>query len=94
MRFFLDQCVPDSVGKVLEAAGHEVIYLREALAPDAADPIVALAAAENDAILVSFDSDFKWIVSRGNVSNRRLKKLSRISCKCGYPRAAERIEKA
>lgn len=94
MRFFLDNCVPHSVGRVLEAGGHEVIYQREVLAADAADTLVALGSVENDAVLISFDKDFREIASRRKISKRGLRKLSRIHLRCREPRAAERISKA
>lgn len=57
---------------VLRAAGHEVIVLKDAIAPDSADPVVALAAAENEAVLVSFDKDFRFLAGRLGVGNKRL----------------------
>lgn len=36
-----DHCVPDSVGRVLCEAGYDVILLRERIAPDSPDPLVA-----------------------------------------------------
>ena len=92
LKFFLDNCVPDSVGHVLREAGHTVIFQRESIAPDAADTAVALASAQNDAILVTFDRDHSAIASRFNVSNIRLRKLSRIDFACIEPKAAERIK--
>jgi len=55
---------------------------------------VAIASAANDAILVSFDKDFKAIASRFGTSQARLRKLSRISFRCAYPQAAKRLEVA
>ena len=92
IRFFLDNCVPDSVGKVLSAAGHHVIYQRDVIAKDAPDILVALASAANEAVLVTFDKDHKAIASRFSVSNRKLKTLSRIDFRCTEPQAARRIE--
>ncbi|MCP4304259.1 MAG: hypothetical protein GY788_05125 [bacterium] len=94
LRFFLDNCVPDSVGRVLADAGHEVIYQREVIARDSPDTLVALTSAENDAILVTFDKDFRAVASRFRVSNRRLRKLSRIDFTCPEPQAAERMKVA
>lgn len=92
LRFFLDNCVPDSVGSVLRDAGHEVIHQRDVIAGDSPDMLVALTSAENDAILVTFDKDFKTIASRFRVSNRRLRKLSRVDFTCSEPQAAERMK--
>lgn len=92
LRFFLDNCVPDSVGRVLNRAGHDVIYQRSVIARDSPDALVALVSAENDAILVTSDRDHKQIASRLGVSNRRLRKLSRIQLQCDEPQAARRVE--
>lgn len=94
MRFFLDNCVPVAVARVLEDAGHEVILQKQAIATDSSDLLVALASAANDSVLVTFDSDFKAIASRSGVSQKRLRKLSRIQFRCTEPQAAERLKKA
>jgi predicted nuclease of predicted toxin-antitoxin system len=94
MRFFLDHGVPVSVAETFEVAGHEVIILKDALAPDAEDPVVALTAAENAAILVSFDRDFRAIAGRLGVSNKRLRKLSRIQMRCKEPDGSRRLKEA
>lgn len=94
MRFFLDNCVPAAVAQVLRDAGHEVILQKDAIATDSSDTLVAIASATNDAILVSFDSDFKAIAARAAVSQKRLRKLSRIHFRCSYPQAADRLKKA
>lgn len=94
MRFFLDNCVPTAVARALTDAGHDVILQKDAIATDSSDTLVAIASAENDAILVSFDRDFKEIANRAAVSRRRLKKLSRIHFKCTPPQAADRLKKA
>jgi predicted nuclease of predicted toxin-antitoxin system len=91
MRFFLDHNVPASVGRTLRDGGHEVIIQSDALAADAPDPLVALTSAENDAILITFDRDYRSIASRLGASNRRLKRLSRIQFRCNEPAAAKRI---
>jgi predicted nuclease of predicted toxin-antitoxin system len=94
MRFFLDHNVPASVVGVLTASKHDVIVLKDAIAPDAPDPIVALTAAENDAILLSFDKDFRTIAGRLGVSHKRLRKLSRIQMRCKGPAGARRLQDA
>lgn len=94
MRFFLDHCVPTSVADVLRAAGHEVIVQKDAIPTDSSDVLVAVASAANDAILVSFDKDFKSIASRIHISQKRLKKLSRVSLRCSYSQAANRVRVA
>jgi predicted nuclease of predicted toxin-antitoxin system len=59
IRFFIDNCVPDSVAGVLRNAGHEVILLRDSIAPDAPDSFVAAVAELHGAVLVSYDKDFR-----------------------------------
>lgn len=82
------------MARVLRDAGHEVILQKEAIATDSSDTLVALASAANDAILITFDTDFKAIASRAGVSQKRLKKLSRIQFRCTEPQAADRLGKA
>ena len=95
MRFFVDQCFPESVSKTLEKLGHEVIRLREKTAPDSPDTLVAAVSEANDAILVTMDSDFKAIARRAGIGHRRYRRLSLIRFeKCREARAAERIEAA
>jgi predicted nuclease of predicted toxin-antitoxin system len=83
--------VPDSVGRALSGAGHDVVFLREQLAPNSPDPLVAAVAEMNDAILVSLDSDFKTLAPRVGVGRARFQRLSRIALKCNEPQAAKRI---
>jgi hypothetical protein len=91
LKFLTDNCVPDSVGQALRDAGHEVICLRDILPTNSPDPIVASVAELNDAILVSFDKDFKALAPRIGVGQQRFRKLSRIAFRCREPIAARRI---
>jgi predicted nuclease of predicted toxin-antitoxin system len=92
IKFFLDHCVPDSVGQVLRNAGHDVVFLRERLAPDSPDPLVAAFAEMSGAVLVSIDTDFQTLAPRIGVGRRRFRKLSRVGLRCNEPQAARRIE--
>ena len=95
MRFFIDQCVPEAVSKVLENHNHEVVRLREKIAPESPDPLVAAVAETNHAILVTMDGDFRKIASRHSVGKRRFRKLSIIRfTQCIEAKAASRIESA
>jgi predicted nuclease of predicted toxin-antitoxin system len=94
LRFFIDHCVPDSVGHALRAAGHDVVFLREQLAPDSPDPLVAAVAEANGAILVSLDTDFKTLAPRAHAGKARFRTLSRIGVRCSEPQAAARISEA
>jgi predicted nuclease of predicted toxin-antitoxin system len=94
IRFFIDNCVPDSVGRALAAAGHEVTLLRQALAPDAPDPLVAKHSEALGAVLVTCDKDFRVAARRVDVGSSRFKKLSLIGLRCPEPEAAARISAA
>lgn len=94
LRFFLDASVPDSVGKEIEAAGHDVIYHREALADGAKDPVVCQTAIENDAILVAVDADMKHLSKRFGKANDRFKKLDLLMCSCNAVMASKRVGQA
>jgi predicted nuclease of predicted toxin-antitoxin system len=94
-RFFIDQCVPESVAKALEAAGREVFRLRTKTAPDSPDTLVAAVAEANNAVLVTMDSDFRSIAQRHGIGNRRFRKLSLIRFeKCRESIAAARLAAA
>ena len=95
MRFLVDQCVPESVARTLENHGHEVIRLRERIAPDSPDSLVAAVSEANDAILVTMDGDFRKIASSHGVGSRRYRRLSLLRFeKCRESRAARRLEAA
>lgn len=92
MRFFTDQNVPESVPRVLEEAGYEVIRLREKIATNSPDHLVAAVSEANRAVLVTMDPDFKAIASRTGIGRRRFRNLSLIRFeKCREARAAERL---
>ena len=93
MRFFVDQCVPESVAKTLEKHGHDVIRLRERIAPDSPDNLVAAVSQSNNAILVTMDGDFKAIAHRHGIGSNRFRRLSLLRFeKCRESAAAKRLE--
>jgi predicted nuclease of predicted toxin-antitoxin system len=95
IRFFVDHCVPDSVGRVLRDAGHEVMLLRERIAADSPDPLVAAVSEMYGAVLVSHDKDYKALAPRVAIGERqRFRRLSRIALTCSEPQAANRINEA
>ncbi|HEV2816803.1 MAG TPA: DUF5615 family PIN-like protein [Allosphingosinicella sp.] len=95
MRFFTDQNVPESVPKLLEESGYEVVRLRERTATDSPDNLVAAVAEVNAAVLVSHDTDFKTIIRRQGIGQRRFRKLSLLRFEgCRESRAAERLSRA
>lgn len=94
IRFFVDNCVPDSVGNMLKAKGYDTVLLRQQIAPNSPDPLVAAVSEMNGAILVSTDADFKSIAPRAGIGRRRFQRLSRIGLTCRPPLAARRLEAA
>lgn len=95
MRFFVDQCVPESVSKILENHGHQVQRLRDNIAPDSPDTLVAAVAEANEAILVTLDGDFKKVSARHGIGRSRYKRLSLLRFeRCRESQAAERLDKA
>jgi hypothetical protein len=79
---------------MLTGVGHTAILLRQRLAPDAPDPLVAAYAEMNGAVLISFDADFRVLEPRLAVGKNRFGRLSRIALKCFEPDAAGRMEAA
>lgn len=95
MRFFVDQCVPESVADTIENHGYEAIRLRDRIAPDSPDSLVAAVSEANDAILVTMDGDFKKMASSHGVGSSRYRRLSLLRFeKCRESRAAQRLEDA
>lgn len=95
MRFFLDEGVPRSVGRLLESRNYEVIYLEQKIAKGSKDTLVAAVAEANDAVLIAFDADFKSLASRTGIGQRRFKRLSLLRFeKCRESAAADRLGKA
>jgi predicted nuclease of predicted toxin-antitoxin system len=92
MHFFLDQNVANSVADVIEELGHSCEFSRELIPADADDPLVAIAAEQREAILVSHDADFNAIAPRALRGHKaRFKKLSRIALQCREHEAAKRM---
>ena len=57
MRFIADENFPGAAVTALEAAAHDVVWVRIA-APGATDPYVLAWAAREERILLTFDKDF------------------------------------
>lgn len=87
LKFFTDNNVPDSVGNVLTDCGHDVVRLRDVMAVDSKDPVVAVAAIKAGRILVSWDRDF----NHQRFQTPRFATLSRIGMSCHEPEGASRI---
>jgi predicted nuclease of predicted toxin-antitoxin system len=57
MRFLANENFPGAAVTALEAAGHDVVWVRTA-APGTTDPDVLAWAAREERILLTFDKDF------------------------------------
>jgi predicted nuclease of predicted toxin-antitoxin system len=91
LRFLIDQCVPDGVGKHLRDSGHDVLLLREVLDTRAPDQVVAAQAVHDDRILVSVDSDFKKMRNRLSINAQRFKTMAIVMFTCGQVAASSRV---
>ncbi|MCX7795041.1 MAG: DUF5615 family PIN-like protein [bacterium] len=63
LRFFADQCVPNSIIKALIQEGYIVFKLRDYMPQDSEDFKVISKAQELDAILLSLNGDFADIIT-------------------------------
>lgn len=87
-RFLTDHNVPDSVGNALVALGQDVVRLREVMAVNTTDPVVAKAAIEDGRILISWDRDF----NQQRFMGPRFAGLSRLSMSGPEMQGAARLE--
>lgn len=75
LHLFLDNNVPDSLGRYLQRRGHSVQRQRFYIPADSPDPIVATTAMEAGRILVTQDKDF----NSQRFQQERFARLSRIA---------------
>lgn len=90
--FFTDHNIPDGVGRMILACGHELTRLRDVMPTDTKDPLVAISSARGGQVLISQDTDFKGIAERLRVSQSKYANmLHRIDIRCEAPQAAVRM---
>lgn len=87
LHFLTDANVPDSLGKYLQERGHDVVRVRDIMAADAKDPVVAEAAMRSSRILISWDKDF----NHQRFLKERYRVLNRIGFSCPEPDGVDRI---
>lgn len=73
--FFLDNNVPDSIGRYLQGRGHSVLRQRFYIPGDSPDQLVAMTAMTAGRILVTLDKDF----NSQRFQQQRFASLSRIA---------------
>ena len=93
--FFTDDNVPDSVGNVLAAAGHQLTRLRDVMEKDTPDPVIAIACSKFSQVLVTHDRDFRDLSKWLKITQRQYQNtLHRVKLSCPEPRDASRIAEA
>jgi predicted nuclease of predicted toxin-antitoxin system len=86
LRLLIDQNVPDSVAQHLKERGHEIELVRESLGRASVDQLIAVTAALEGIIVVTFDKDFERL--------KRLLSKSGVQPFCGrrrHPHGDERV---
>jgi predicted nuclease of predicted toxin-antitoxin system len=95
MKFLLDEGVTVSAGRVLQDAGHEVIFFdNSGLAKSSSDPLVCITALANDAILVAQDGDMKTLAGGHGITRARFRTLSLLKLKCRESESPRRLTEA
>ena len=95
VRFVLDENMNIAVVAVLLQREHEVVHIRDRLAPGAPDIEVADLVDRERAVLLTFDLDFRELLARRPASNRlRWRHAGRVLMTCNEKRAPERLTAA
>lgn len=93
MRLIFDQNVPESVVEFLGGRGHEVLRARDLLLAQAPDEVLAAVGDRNEAIVVSWDKDFKVLASKmPSGTKTRFRKLGRSNFQCKESQGKKRLE--
>lgn len=58
LHVFLDNNIPDSIGRYLQGRGHSVVRQRFSIPADSPDPLVAMTALKAGRVLITQDKDF------------------------------------
>lgn len=79
MRLLIDENITVSITELLRERGHEVVLVRDVMAPDTPDPAIARAGNGMGAIIVTFDKDFHGLMARkGKQGDLRFPRLGLI----------------
>ena len=60
LRLLADQCISKELIEALRGMGHDVLRLKDVLAPDSPDTVVT-KAKEIDSILISLRANYWWL---------------------------------
>ncbi len=93
MLLLIDEHVPDSITKLLRNRGHDVRLVRDSGLKGEVDPLIAKAANEIGAIVVTFNHrHFATLIARNSTASRnRFPRAGRISFRCPEVVALERL---
>jgi len=93
--FFTDQNVPESASKFFADMGNPIVRLRDVMATNTPDPVIAVACSQSGQVLVTHDTDFRQASKRLKITQREYReKLHRILLGCDYARDVERLKDA
>jgi predicted nuclease of predicted toxin-antitoxin system len=63
LRLLADHCISREIIDAIREMGHDVVRLKEVLAPDSPDAAVIAKAKEIDSVLISLNGDFADIIT-------------------------------
>ena len=94
IRFLIDENAPRSIGRFLESRGHDVLYVGDQFAKRTPDSVLVVAAELEGLVVVTFDRDFKRLVTQlpAGTRTRFNRQAGRISLRMDEPKAQSRIE--
>ena len=94
MRLLIDENVPKSVAEFFATRGHTIEYVRDLFPGGIPDPVIARVGDRLSAIVVTWDHDFRKIVSRVPVGNKQaFRRLGRISFQCNEVKGVALLER-
>ena len=94
LKLFLDESVPNRVGRRFRDAGHAVVYLNRSADRGVPDERVCDLADQAGAILVAIDRDMKRIAQNHGVGSRALVRIGLIRISCRELIAGQRVASA
>ncbi len=94
MLFLIDENVPQSVAAFFRSRGHDVRLVTEFILPGTPDPVIASAADQLSAIVVTWNhKHFKALAAKIPEDNvQRFRNLSRVNFRCPESQGRHRAE--
>lgn len=94
MLLLIDENVPDSVALYFVSRGHDVRYVRDILPARTPDPVIAEIGDRLSAIVVTWDKDFRKLVTRIPKGNRTaFRRLGRITFRCNEVHGLSQLQR-